>query len=581
MIYTTEQELELIKTRPLYWINKPVADVEFGLYKRGSKYDSVPDIPLLQDDFCVSGNEFWYESDGDFPIGCAISKACKLTLKRSDKYTVQDFEGGFVEIIVTIDEDDDVSPWMFTGRYYVQRAYDDNGKIVIEGNDAMALTDKLFTPPSGIDSNWTVSNRTILMLYTWMSEELGFEILHNNLYNSDGEIIKEAFTNCNYVFPKRPYGYTYRELFGFIAMIAGGNAVIPPMGEGVRIEELPDTEQVLDKWISITPEGKSIVLSGVIGLEKYDINADELDTPIEHRSNLFSSGHVLTVDNPLINFNVSTPVDTLAQKLVGRSFRDFTGEHISYPPAEFGDLVKCEHANGSFYTHLTAARWAPAGASRFECSVQDMSNLSLYCDIIYSTDYATDSVPENKLVLEEYALTAEDIPELEYGDLTFGGWHYDESFKRIAEADDRIVSNVHLYAKWALNEDQYNSGYAAGYAQSQVDGVSSGAHPSESSVSVPVYRPLYISVTTDSAGSTVYQIEEKGQRWELLGDDVSASYKIGYEEGYKYGYRYASILDGEYLEALEYIWDEPTATLTVEETVGLSSSLPANTYEEG
>lgn len=585
MINTTEQELELIKSRPLYWINKPLLGVEFGLYRRGTKStgfgDGMPDVPLLQDDFCASGNEFWYESDGEFPVGCAISKACKLTLKRSDKYTVQDFDGGFIDIMISIDGDDDTSPWMFTGRYYVQSAYDDNGKIVVEANDAMVLADKLFTPPSGIDSSWTVSNRTILMLYTWLSNELGFKVYHKNLYDNEGELLKAAFTNCNYVFPTRPYGYTYRELFGFIAMIAGGNAIIAPLGDGVYIQELPDTEQVLNKWISMDVQGKSIILSGVIGLEKYDLNADELETPIEHRSELFGSGHVLTVDNPLINFNQSTPLDTLAQKLVGRSFRDFDGKHICYPPAEFGDLVKCEHLNGSFYTHLTGVRWSPTGASELACSIQDTSSLSLYCDIHYDSDYATETLPESKLVLSEYALTDDDIPALEYGDFTFGGWFYDGGHKREAESGDKITANATLHAKWVYNTEQYDAGYAAGYAQAQADGVPNGAHPSDSTVSVPVYRPLYINVRTDSAsGSTVYEIEEKGQRWELLDDSKTESYRVGYEAGYKYGYKYAAQLDGYYLEALEYIWDESTSTLTVDETKGLVSSLPANTYTQ-
>lgn len=194
----------------------------------------------------------------------------------------------------------------------------------------------------------------------------------------------------------------------------------------------------------------------------------------------------------------------------------------------------------------------------------------------YVTEYGT--APASRTVEWGYLLTADDLPTLSCDGYTHLGWLRDGSAVRVG---GKILESTVLTALW-YDAAEYNSGYAAGYAQAQADGVPNGAHPSESSVSVPVYRPLYINVRTDSAsGSTVYEIEEKGQRWELLDDSKTESYRVGYEAGYKYGYKYAAQLDGYYLEALEYIWDEPAATLTVEEAKGLVSSLPANTYKEG
>lgn len=153
--------------------------------------------------------------------------------------------------------------------------------------------------------------------------------------------------------------------------------------------------------------------------------------------------------------------------------------------------------------------------------------------------------------------------------------------KPVLNDDDTISINGTGTGVNPLPSEDYAAGYSAGYAQAQKDGVPNGAHPSESTVSIPVYRPLYINVTTDSAsGVTVYEIEEKGQRWDLLPDSVSGSYRTGYKAGYKHGYKYAAQLDGYYLEALEYIWDEPTAMLTVDEVKGLVSELPENTYTE-
>lgn len=209
-----------------------------------------------------------------------------------------------------------------------------------------------------------------------------------------------------------------------------------------------------------------------------------------------------------------------------------------------------------------------------DTGIRPLPSERAYYSISYITEHGT--APESKSVKWGHVLTADELPVLLCEGYKHGGWLRDSA---LVKAGHKIFGDTVLTALWY--DTEYDAGYAAGYAQAQTDGVSSGAHPSDSSVSVPVYRALYINVTTDSAtGSTVYQIEEKGQRWELLADSKTESYRVGYEAGYKYGYKYASQLNGSYLEALEYIWDEPTATLTVEERVGSVSELPENTYTQ-
>lgn len=194
------------------------------------------------------------------------------------------------------------------------------------------------------------------------------------------------------------------------------------------------------------------------------------------------------------------------------------------------------------------------------------------CTVTYASAHGTP--PAAKTVTKGYALTAADLPVLTAQDYTHDGWLLDG---KPVKAGKTVTESITLTARW--RDADYTMGYAAGYAQAQLDGVKSGAHPNAQGVYLPAYRALYVSVTSDADGET-YQVQEKGQRWDDLGLDASASYTAGYRDGYTYGYPYAAQWNGQYIGALTYSWDADGATLAVNEEYGYVSELPENTYGE-
>lgn len=76
-------------------------------------------------------------------------------------------------------------------------------------------------------------------------------------------------------------------------------------------------------------------------------------------------------------------------------------------------------------------------------------------EVIYPTiniEYMSiipDTAPTKKNVGEPpYAITAEDLPEIESEYAAFAGWYYEDTFETLAEVGDEIEEDTTLYVKW-------------------------------------------------------------------------------------------------------------------------------------
>lgn len=160
------------------------------------------------------------------------------------------------------------------------------------------------------------------------------------------------FRNNDFIIKEKPSGsdLTFRAVFGYLAMLAAGNARISRQGtleilsydfsvfdqEGVRIQELRN-------FNSLKIGTEDVVITG-IRMKVKGKTAEEDQTFVCGKE-----GYLIEVENPLVAGQEQQLVDSIGQKLIGVHLRDFSGDHIAYPLAEFMDPVYVEDRKGRKY----------------------------------------------------------------------------------------------------------------------------------------------------------------------------------------------------------------------------------------
>lgn len=133
-------------------------------------------------------------------------------------------------------------------------------------------------------------------------------------------------------------------------MLAAGNARISRQGtleilsydfsvfdqEGVHIQELRN-------FNSLKIGTEDVVITG-IRMKVKGKTAEEDQTFLCGKE-----GYLIEVENPLVAGQEQQLVDSIGQRLIGAHLRDFSGDHIAYPLAEFMDQVYVEDRKGRKY----------------------------------------------------------------------------------------------------------------------------------------------------------------------------------------------------------------------------------------
>ena len=158
-----------------------------------------------------------------------------------------------------------------------------------------------------------------------------------------------TFKNSSFLVDAPPEGdYTFRQVIGYIACIAGGNARINRHGymEIISYDFDHTAYHDLTDWINLTIDTSDITLTG-LKTSKTTTNEDGKDVREDVLQG--ADGYVLAVTNPLILGKESEALGLMAANLVGKSFRKFSGDYIGYPIAEFMDSVKITDRRGNAY----------------------------------------------------------------------------------------------------------------------------------------------------------------------------------------------------------------------------------------
>ena len=175
------------------------------------------------------------------------------------------------------------------------------------------------------------------------------------------------FPNSDFAVNAAPAaGYTCRQMLGYIALLAGGNARVHRDGRMEILSYDPEKEpdHDLEDWISLTADTDSVT---VTGLEARVTDEQGQETPVLEGE----EGYVLTVEDPLMAGQEAKALAALGTRLIGLQVRRFNGEYTAYPLAECMDTARVTDRKGNaFTTVLTDVTFAFGGRTALSDSAE-------------------------------------------------------------------------------------------------------------------------------------------------------------------------------------------------------------------
>ena len=279
------------------------------------------------EDFTLAGNTLTDGAGADgFPLGAAICRTAQLQIVNDDGHLDDlDFFGATIRLYLDF-RLSETTERVAMGTFTVTEPETAGQTVTITAGDAMYKADRSYEPSIAFPA-------TLGEMFRDICDRCGIP------YST------AAFRGSTFQVTAAPAeGYTCRQVLGYIAMIAGGNARISRDG---RMEILsydmgrePDHDLV--DWVTLKTDTDDIL---VTGLETAVIDEDGAETTVMEGA----EGYVLTVENPLMAGKEAQALALMGQGVLGAAFRKFEGEHIAYPLAEFMDTVRLTDRKGNTY----------------------------------------------------------------------------------------------------------------------------------------------------------------------------------------------------------------------------------------
>ena len=312
MIQVSDEFKRLMKTRTDF---KAHAEVTLA---NGEK------LALGDDELLMSGHTL---TDGagasGLPLGAAVCRTVQIKINNRDgRMDGYDFFGARIRFWLTYRLSETVER-VELGMFTVTEPESWGETVTITAGDDMTRADRTFAP--GRDTDLTLGE-----LFRAVCDQCGISYTTAVFRNSDLRVTVPADE------------YTCRQLLGYIAMLAGGNARIDRLGhiEILSYDKAGEPDHDLTDWSSLTTDTDDIY---VTGLEA----ETESGTVLEG-----TEGYVLQVDNPLMEGREAEALARMGDVLLGMTLRKFDGSHVGYPLAECMDTVRLTDRRGRKYTSV-------------------------------------------------------------------------------------------------------------------------------------------------------------------------------------------------------------------------------------
>lgn len=328
-------------------------------------------LELTEDDFSIDNNSL-VDSAGanSIPLGVSLSRNVQLEIMNDDDHLSDyDFFGAKIRLYLTFELSSTIEKIEY-GTFTVTQPETYGSVVTIVGYDDMYKADKTYSTTL----TFPATAKSVLID---SCDTCGILIGNSNFLHNDFQI------------PTMPSSeYTHRQIIGFIAMIACGNARIDRTGHLQIITydfDYSTNIHDIESYDSLTSDTNDVQVTGVQMTKTVtktttdeDGNANEED--VEELVKYGSDGYVLEIENPLVAGHEETLVSWIYERFKDVTFRGFTMDYISYPIAEFGDKIKITDWKGkSFYSVLTDVNFVFFGYTTLQNSAESpMRNQSNY-----------------------------------------------------------------------------------------------------------------------------------------------------------------------------------------------------------
>lgn len=289
-----------------------------------------------------------------FPIGCVVCKSMTLELDNtSDQWKDYYFYMAKVHAYLKMQIDANTIETIDKGVYTVTTP-EQYGEIL----NLTALDDMYKT--NAVHSTKLVLPQTVESLVRDACGTLGITAGFSKMAHGD-LIINEL-----------PKDMTYRQLFGWAAMLDTANARLDSNGSlqfvGWNLDATPSIE--LKDYISMpTVSSDDIVITGI-----NIISGDNSET-------YGTSGYILSMENNLVGeSDLATVAAQIGDSIIGAKFRNLQGDMAFNPLLEFGDVAYTYDRNlNQYVTPLTDVSYVINGKTTLKTQADDpIRGMSLY-----------------------------------------------------------------------------------------------------------------------------------------------------------------------------------------------------------
>ena len=343
-------------------------------------------LELTEDDFSIDNNSL-VDSAGanSIPLGVALSRNVQLEIMNDDDHLSDyDFFGAKIRLYLTFELSSTTEKIEY-GTFTVTQPETYGSVVTIVGYDDMYKADKTYSTTL----TFPATAKSVLID---SCDTCGILIGDSNFLHNDFQI------------PTMPSSeYTHRQIIGFIAMIACGNARIDRTGHLQIITydfDYSTNIHDIEAYDSLTSDTNDVQVTGVqmtktVTKTITDEDGNENEEDVEELVKYGSDGYVLEIENPLVAGHEETLVSWIYERFNDVTFRGFTMDYISYPIAEFGDKIKITDWRGkSFYSVITDVNFVFFGYTTLKNSAESpLRNQSSYTSsdqkaIIKSKEFA-------------------------------------------------------------------------------------------------------------------------------------------------------------------------------------------------
>lgn len=313
-----------------------------------------------ENDFFISGNGYTEDGGDGFPLGSALSKSITLVIDNLDeRYSNYDFYYAQISLHTEADVSSGTER-LLEGTFTVLEPTAVGDTIELVGYDDMHKAD--------IDFSSKLSYPTT-----------AGQLLREVCNTCDISLGSPTFKNQDYSIKNAPEKVTCREVIGYIAQIAVGNAIIQNGTLTIKSYDFSPIANITKK--ADLKEG-----SGYCILDDYPTDPDIGTDPVtitgiattkkeENKSTILLRGtedYALEITNPLIEGNEEEALQLIGEVLIGSHMRSFSGEFFPDPTIEFMDLVCVVDRKEKVYpTFVTSNEFNYLGNSQLSCGIKD------------------------------------------------------------------------------------------------------------------------------------------------------------------------------------------------------------------